>query len=1198
MLDQVLDLLRRRGRVSYRALKRQLDVDEETFEDLKAAVLFDHPQAKDEDGRGLVWAARAGADRGAVRPAAAPPAAAEPWALEPNAYTPPHLADKIFTSRAALHGERKQVTVVFCDLANSTGIAERLGAEAMHELLSRFFQLALDAVHRYEGNINQFLGDGFMALFGAPIAHEDHARRAVLAALHLRRRIDAWNRAEAGRRGVRLAIRCGMNTGSVVVGAIGDNLRMDYTAVGDITNVASRLEGHATTGQIVISETTHRLVEGYCEARYLGTLALKGKAAPTPAWEVRAAFKSVTRFDVEVERGLTRFTGRERELHALQERFARARAGHGQVVVLIGDAGIGKSRLLLELRQRLEAADAAATAGADWLEGRALSFAGSSAFHPLIDLLRRNFGIAAADAAPAAVAKVERALLRHGEPFRPDLPYLRYLLTGDPGDGTVRDMDPQLRRGELFRALRRVLFHAPEGRPRVIVLEDLQWMDQATQDFLAACAGSIPRSRVLVLVTCRPGDEPPFGDDTWQTRLHLQPLSTTHSVRIAQAMLSVDLLPDELAGLLSRKTEGNPFFVEQVVRSLREAGAIREVDNRCVMTRPIADIPLPESVHDVLTARVDRLDEQQKATLQLAAVVGREFTYRLLARLEADRAGRLDARLRELATGELICELSRDSDRTYAFSHALLRDVAYDSLLAGNRRDLHRLIGETIEEFDAPRMVEHAVALAHHFEQAQAWDKALTHLVRAGRTAQQASALKEALDFHERALAVCERLGSAVDPETHRSIYARKGEAHFLRSEFLLAVEAHRHALRIARRVGDRAHEADALYRMGFAYHWAHEFEQALHCSERAKALALAIGAGSTVAACTFVIGYVHAVLGELDEATRHCEDALRISRQAGDAEHEAFSLFVLGQVRNWNGEYAPALRLLEQALRIGRTGNLPFVVVGVLWMAGIVRCGRGDYEEALGSLREALDLSERLDDRAYRGRILNTLGWVCGELHDLHAALAYNRSCLQAAQEIGDPEIVRNAQLNLADTLVLTGDLEEAEGHLEAVHERLQQRGTWGEDWMKWRYAQHLWHSLGELWLGKGDGEMALIYGEACCRGAEQAGSRRNLAKGWRLRGQGLLAQGRPEEAGQALRRALAISVDLGNPPQLWRTWQALALLYEERSERERAHAAYRDALEVIRRVAARLQDPARRRTFLAAQPVRQIRAGAARTR
>ena len=1188
LIDQALDLLRGRGRVSYRALKRQFDLDDETIQDLKDAILFDHPEAKDEHGQGLVWVGRSAANRDPPPPAASP--APAPWTLDPDTYTPPHLAEKILTSRAALQGERKQVTVLFCDLANSTGMAEQLGAEAMHGVLNRFFELALGAVHRYEGNVNQFLGDGFMALFGAPIAHEDHARRAVLTALELRRRIDAWHSAEERQRDARVMLRMGLNTGIVVVGAIGDNLRMDYTAVGDTTNVAARLEGQAESGQIVLSEATHRQIEGYCRTRSLGTLALKGKEYPTPAWELLDASGAMTRFDVEIERGLTSFVGRERELQALEDCFVQTLDGQGHMVFLAGDPGIGKSRLLLELRRRLDIADAS------WLEGRALPFERSTAFNPLVDMFRRCFGIEEADAETTIIAKIERAVRRYGESLLSDLPYLRYLLATDPGDESVRNMDPQLRRGELFRALRRFLFHPSEVRPRVVVLEDIEWMDQATRDFFAAVADSVPTGRTLFLFTHRPGHALPFDERSWHTRLTLRPLAATQGARIASTILGVDRLPDELASLLDRKTEGNPFFVEQVIRSLQEVGAIRRVEDRCVLTGTIEDDSVPRTVQDVIAARIDRLDEAQKTTLQLASVVGREFTPGLLARLGADRSDQMDGCLQGLVAIELIYRKSSEPD-VYSFKNTLTRDVAYYSLLTGTRRELHRQIGEAVEELEAHRRFEHSEALAHHFERGQSWDKALTYLAQAGQKAQEAGALTEALDFHERALAVCERLGSAVDPAMHMAVCSRKGEAHVLRSEFPQSVEAWRQVHDIARRSGDRENEARALYKMGFGYHWSHEFEKALQYSERAKAMASEIGARSTVAASTFVTGWVHAVLGEIDEAVHQCEDALRTSREAGDDEQEGFCLFVLGQIRNWQGEYPEASRLLDQALRIGQTRELPFLVAGVLWMGGIIRGGAGDYEAALASLQEALDLSERLGDRAHQGRVLNTLGWTFGEINDLEAAFRYNHACLEVAAEIGDPEIIRNAQLNQGDTLLLLDRMDEAEAHLEKVHESLQQRGTWGEDWMKWRYAEHLWHSLGELWLAKGDGEMALIYAGACCAGAERTRSRKNLAKGWRLRGQALLAQGRGEDAMPALHRALAISRDLGNPPQLWRTHQALGMLHEERDEPERAHAAYRAALEVIEAVGARLQDPERRRIFLDAPPVRLIEEGAART-
>ena len=419
----------------------------------------------------------------------------------PQAYTPRHLADKILTSRSALEGERKQVTVLFADVSGFTSLSERLDPEDVHALMSQVFELMLDEVHRYEGTVNQFLGDGIMALFGAPIAHEDHAQRAAHAALAMKHRLDELRYDLERRRGIVFQVRQGLNTGLVVVGTIGSDLRMDYTAVGDTTNVAARLQQTAEPGQVVVSAATHRLVGGYFHTRALGEVSLKGKADPVPVWELISQRAARTRLEVEAERGLTPFVGRERELGLLRDAFERARGGQGQIVFVAGEPGIGKSRLLLELRRRLGD-------DATWVEGHCMSFGRAIAFHPLIDLLKRTFRIEEGDTESAAVRKIERSVLALGEDLRPTLPYFRYLLSFDPGDPSLAAMDAQQRRGETFAAVRRLTMRAAEVHPQVCVFEDLHWMDRATQDYLLSVADSIATSRVLLVLTLPAGLRP------------------------------------------------------------------------------------------------------------------------------------------------------------------------------------------------------------------------------------------------------------------------------------------------------------------------------------------------------------------------------------------------------------------------------------------------------------------------------------------------------------------------------------------------------------------------------------------------------------------------------------------------------------------------------------------------------------------
>src|SRR5262245_15527429 len=396
VLDQAIALLQRRGRLTYRALKRQFSLDDDYLEDLKAELIQGQRLAVDEEGAVLVWT-------GDTAVAAAPTATPAPvQAQAPLAYTPKHLAEKILTSRSALEGERKQVTVLFADVAGFTTLAEQLDPEVVHDIINRCFEGITAEVHRFEGTINQYTGDGVMALFGAPIAHEDSPRRAVQAALGIQRAMGAYAARLQGERGLTLAMRIGLNTGSVVVGRIGDDLRMDYTAVGDTTNLAARMQQSARPGSVQVTEATHKLIGGFFDTLDLGAVAVKGHE-PVRAFEILRERGRRTRLAVADERGLSTFVGRDRELGVLLDRFADAAAGHGQVVFVAGEAGIGKSRLLHELRRTLAGRGDRVT----WLEGQCVSFGHSIPFLPLIDQLRKNFEIEELDGEPEIIPKVE-----------------------------------------------------------------------------------------------------------------------------------------------------------------------------------------------------------------------------------------------------------------------------------------------------------------------------------------------------------------------------------------------------------------------------------------------------------------------------------------------------------------------------------------------------------------------------------------------------------------------------------------------------------------------------------------------------------------------------------------------------------------------------------------------------------------------
>jgi class 3 adenylate cyclase/tetratricopeptide (TPR) repeat protein len=1101
----------------------------------------------------------------------------------PRSYTPKHLADKILGSRGALEGERKQVTVVFVDVSGFTSLSERLDPEDVHRMMTRAFELMLAEVHRYEGTVNQFLGDGIMALFGAPIAHEDHAVRALHAALGIRAAMGAYAEELQRRRGIVFEVRQGVNTGPVVVGSIGTDLRMDYTAVGDTTNVAARLLQAAERGRILLSEATHRLTAGYFHTRPLGDLHVKGKAEPIQGFELIAARSPRTRLDVSAERGLTPYVGRERELQTLLQCFERAKVGHGQVVFIVGEAGIGKSRLLHEFRRRLGDE-------ATWVEGRCMSFGRSMPFHAIIDMVKRTFRIEEGDPESVIAGKLERGVILLGEDLRAILPYLHYLLSIDPGE-SVATMDPQQRRGEVFDALRRLLVRAAEVRPQVVVHEDVHWIDSASEESLLFTADSIPTNRILHVLTYRPGYKQPFGEHSFHTRIALPTLSAEDSVQMAQAVLDTDSLPEDLRALIVRKAEGNPFFVEEVVKSLQEIGAIRRLDDRYVLARRLDEIVIPDTIQDVIMARIDRLAEAPKKTLQLASVIGREFTRRLLDRIGDIREG-TEALLRDLKAIELIYEKALFPELAYMFKHALTHEVAYNSLLVQRRKELHGIIARAVEELYAERLAEQYEVLAYHFGRADDTDKALEYLLKAAQKAASAFANREAVALYEQALEACRRQGDAVDHRVVMSIQQALAGLGLVLSDFERSRAAAGEAMAIARRLGDTTSEASALATMGFATAIDHRFDRAIEYCREAVRVASAVDAKPIIANAYLTTGLVHEVLGRLDEGREDMAKAIAISRAANDIPTYVQATFFDAHTLNWAGKYREANERHAEALQLARQHRLLFPLLWGFFEYGVALTGGGRYDDAVALLEEGIALCEKMGEEIMRHRMLNTLGWLYLELGDLDAAIDFNRRGAEAARKRGDDETIANPEINLGDAFMAKGDLTLAAEFLDGVHARVRKPTT--SEWMKWRYSMHLFASLGELALARGERDRAHRFADDCLEIASRTSSRRYLVRGWRLRGQISLAQGQGDDAERMLRQALEMAEMIQNPPQRWLTHAALGDLLRRRGDSDGAQRAYGAARAIVDATRSGLRTPSLRAIVETAPLTRRIREAA----
>jgi class 3 adenylate cyclase/tetratricopeptide (TPR) repeat protein len=960
----------------------------------------------------------------------APVAPAVPTAQfnAPRSYTPKHLADRILTSRTALEGERKQVTVLFADLQNFTGLSEQLDPEELHDLMNRLFDIMLAEVHRYEGTVNQFTGDGIMALFGAPLALEDHAVRAVETALAIQEAMRKVGDEFEANRGRRVALRIGVNTGLVVVGKIGDDLRMDYTAQGDTVNLAARLQALAEPGTVAISETAHHLVAGYFDCESLGTHTVKGKSVPVEVFRPLRRKAHRSRLTVASEAGLSTFVGREAELAALLSASEEARAGRGRVVAIVGEAGIGKSRLLWELRTRLPAGTMA------WVEGTCVPYGQTTPYLPVIDIIRALLGLADGDPEREMDRKLTTRLAALGPAVETAAAALRYLLSIGATETSMSALSPQERKERLLDALARLSAAAARQQPHVFVYENCQWLDGASAEFINFWAASIPRAPALVLLTCRPGANPPASSPV-SSRIVLQALDPDERAALARGVLADTPVPPELLSAVVEKTGGNPLFIEEVSRSLRETGWSQGADA----------LRIPPTILDVLAARIDRLPDLAKSALQMASVIGRNFTQRLLARV-AERGEGIPTALQKLLELELIIEKSLD-EAAYMFRQALVQEVAYQSLLVQRRKALHRLIGLAVEEVYAQRLLEHVEMLAHHFLQGEEWEKALAYLRQAGAKAAALCANTEAVTFLQRGLEANARLGQSRERD-ERTIdialdlrppllqlgrleevlaLSREAEAlaktlddeqrlarvytylinyHYLKGEPHLASEYGQRCLTIGERTGDLPLQVLALQYMGTCAHALGQYRETIRTLTRNIALieehdgtkGITRGGFAYVASCGW-LAFAWADLGDFAEAHAAIDKARRAADGSGHAYSEAIAWTLAGLVKNRQDDFEGARPDLERSLQACRERGLAVWRPIPSSILGHTLIRLGQVSEGLPLLEEGVSLTEALGVKAYLALWTAHLGEGLLAAGQVDRALSVTRQALQLAR-------------------------------------------------------------------------------------------------------------------------------------------------------------------------------------------------------
>jgi class 3 adenylate cyclase/tetratricopeptide (TPR) repeat protein len=944
----------------------------------------------------------------------------------PETYTPKHLAEKIRISKSALEGERKQVTVLFADMKGSMELLADRDPEEARKLLDPVIEHMMEAVHRYEGTVSNLMGDGIMALFGAPVAHEDHAVRACYAALRMQESVHRYAEGVRRTEGVPIQIRVGLNSGEVVVGSIGNDLKMDYTAIGQTVHLAARMEQAAIPGTVLISAATLRLAEGYVDAKPLGPLVIKGLGEAVEVYEVTGAASVRSRFRAAAARGLTRFVGRDAEVEQLCKALEQAKKGQGQLVAVVGEPGVGKSRLFYEFTHSQRTRE--------WLtvESSSASYGKATPYLPVIDLIKSYCQIEARDDGRKIREKLTGKLLALDRALEATLPAFLALLDVPVDDPHWQGLDPPQRRQRTLDAVKRLLLKESQVQPLLLVFEDLHWVDSETQALLDNLVGSLPTARMLLLVNFRPEYQHGWGSKTYYGQLRIDPLPSESSEEFLVSLLgdAAALLP--LKRLLIQRTEGNPFFLEESVRTLIETKTLAGERGSYRLTKAVESVQVPATVQAVLASRIDRLSPEEKRLLQSASVIGENVPFALLQAVVEMSEEALRRSLAHLQAAEFLYETNLFPELEYTFKHGLTYQVAYNSLLQDRRRGLHARILDVIETLYQDRITEQIERLAHHAFRGELWSKAVTYLRQAGQKAGIRSANREAVTYFEQAL---EALGHL--PEDRKTLELGVDLRLELRPSLVTLGEQKRivehlsRAESLAEELGDKRRIGRVLADMSAYFSREAEHERAVNAGERALAVATEMGDFAFQLITQDRLSRAYWQLGDFRRAIDLCKRSMALleGKPVGERFGMAsvasvttrvplvYSLVELGDVVN-------GIALGEEVVRIAEMVGQPFSLVNAYLMLSHIYIVKGDPEKATPLAERSLDICQSAEIVSEVSRAVAQLGYAY--LHSGRIAEAVMR--LEQAVEKPTMKRFYTPQVSwLGEAYLLAGRREEA---------------------------------------------------------------------------------------------------------------------------------------------------------------------------
>jgi class 3 adenylate cyclase/tetratricopeptide (TPR) repeat protein len=850
-------------------------------------------------------------------------------------YLPEGLTEKILSQRDRIEGERKQVTVMFADMEGFTSFSEKLGPEEAYTVMDQVYEILIHKVHDYEGTVNEFTGDGIMALFGAPIALEDAPQRAIRSAYAIHREITKFSEKIKKEKQTipPIKMRVGIHTGLVVVGTLGNDLRVEFKAVGDTVNLASRIEGLAIPGSTYVSEETFKLTEGLFRFEALGEYTVKGKAESVKAYRVIAPSSSRTRFDVSAERGLTQFVGRDRELEILLDGFERSKTGRGQACSIVSEAGVGKSRLLYEFRKAVSNEDVT------FQEGKCLSYSRNVAYHPVIEVVKANFNIVEGDGDSEIREKLKRGLKILDADEAQTLPYLLELLGVKDSGVDAISLSPEARKDRIIKSIIRITIKASQIRPLIAAIEDLHWIDSSSEDYLKELLDSISGARVFLIFTYRPEYIHTWGTKSYHSQVNLNRLSNRESLAMVTHLLGTEDIGNDLEELILEKTEGVPFFIEEFIKSLKDLNAIERKDGTYNLVEDVQAVSIPSTIQDVIMARVDKLPEEAKNLIQTGSVIEREFSYELIRSVSDLPEQEFLSRLSVLKDSELIFERGIYPESTYVFKHALTQEVVYDSILTRKKKELHNKIGKAIEQVYKDNLHEYYRILAEHFISSENFKKGAEYCRLAGKKAEKAGSLNDSTKYGEKQIACLERLPktekvekSLIDARTTLGLYYdqlgqkekaktsvepiielsiaknyKKRISHIynimgqyyglVEEDITKAIEYNNEALKIGKELNDLVSLSIANSSMAVYQVFNCEFAEALHYYEKTLEINTAANALWGISAIkSMIAAWVYGMQGTVDLAYETSTEALHIADQSGDIYSKAWANWAHGE--------------------------------------------------------------------------------------------------------------------------------------------------------------------------------------------------------------------------------------------------------------------------------------------------------------